>query len=583
MCETPIKSSLNVCRLSSWRGLNCCEWEGVACDYHTSHVIRLDLSNQGYYDEAHYDYWYNHQLSGELCPLLFNLQHLQHLDLSGNDFEGVSIPLQLSNLPSVTFLSLSNAGFGGEVPLELGNMSSLQHLDISGNDCLTISMLDAWVSKLISLEFLDMSEVNLTMVSQHWGEALTGLPNLTQIHLSDCGLSGNIPDLSNLTHLSHLDLSLNSFPFELPSWFENVSSLVSLDLQQCDLNGYILSNFMPHSELRNLVLTFNLHLKGSLSFILNNSSSLVVLSLGSCNLTGAIPPSIANFSKLETLDLSHNSLQGGVPSSYDNLFSLATLDLTYNQLTGQIPPSLCQLPTLSELRLGHNQLLGTIPDCIYKLVVFPPGVPWIEILQYRRRVTCIFSQQYLLKELNLSNNNIVGNLPLSLWDLPNLLLLNLSNNQLEGFLPQQISHNFWGVNLHGNKLYGSLPALDFVTYLLDQSDNEFNGSIPARIGTSTFLLLSRNNLTGEIPNFTFIDSNYLVNLDLSKSKLTGMIPTSIGSCSQLSVLKLAQNSLQREIPEELGNLQTLRALNLNGNRLEGIIPSSIVNCTGFNY
>ncbi|GLJ31193.1 hypothetical protein SUGI_0625080 [Cryptomeria japonica] len=31
-------------RLSSWIGFNCCEWEGVACDYHTSHVIELRLS-----------------------------------------------------------------------------------------------------------------------------------------------------------------------------------------------------------------------------------------------------------------------------------------------------------------------------------------------------------------------------------------------------------------------------------------------------------------------------------------------------------------------------------------------------------
>ncbi|GLJ41775.1 hypothetical protein SUGI_0864640 [Cryptomeria japonica] len=109
-------------RLSSWRGLNCCEWESVACDYNTSHVIRLDLSSD----------WY-HRLSGELHPSLFNLRHLQHLDLARNYFKGIYIPPLLSKLQRLSFLSLSDAGFGGEVPLELGNMSSLRHLDLTSD------------------------------------------------------------------------------------------------------------------------------------------------------------------------------------------------------------------------------------------------------------------------------------------------------------------------------------------------------------------------------------------------------------------------------------------------------------------
>ncbi|XP_059066554.1 receptor-like protein EIX2 [Cryptomeria japonica] len=603
--------------LSSWRGFNCCQWEGVACDYHTSHVIRLDLNADAY----------GQQLSGNVRPSLFNLEHLQHLDLSGNDFKGVSISPQLSKLRRVTFLNLSSAGFGGEVPLELGNMSSLHFLDISNNLYLNSSKFDVWVRNLRSLEFLRMESVNLEMASEHWGEAVGGLVNLTHVDLSDCGLSGIIPDLLNLTHLSHLHIPYGSFPFELPSWFENASSLVSLNLLHCDINGDIPSNFMARSKLSNLVLKYNFDLKGNLSFIRNHSSSLVVLSLSTCNLIGVIPPSIANFSKLETLDFSHNSFEGSLPPSYDNLLSLVALDLTNNQLTSQIPPSLCQLLVLRELRLGLNQLSGTIPDCIYKMSslkaltvpfnglrgnislqllenltrlqeldlsqnqflidVSTSWVPQFSHLEFLGLRSCniegelpaFLSQQYLLMELDLSNNNIVGNLPSWLWDLPYLLLLNLSNNQFEGSLPGKISHKFWGVDLRGNRFYGSLPALDFVTTLLDLSDNEFNGSIPATIGTSTFISLSRNNLTGEIPNFIFSGSDYLVNLDLSKNKLTGIIPANFGTYSQLQVLKLAQNALQGEIPEELGSLQTLRALNLNGNRLQGIIPSSIAKCT----
>ncbi|XP_059066532.1 receptor-like protein 12 [Cryptomeria japonica] len=158
-----------------------------------------------------------------------------------------------------------------------------------------------------------------------------------------------------------------------------------------------------------------------------------------------------------------------------------------------------------------------------------------------------------LTRIDFKDNTIVGNLPSWLWDLPNLIFVNLSNNMLEGSLPRKISHTFRTVDLHGNGLYGSLPALDFFSYFLDLSDNEFTGSIP------------ETNDALEILNF-------------SNNKLTGMIPRSIGSCSSLSVLNLAQNVLQREIPGELGNLKALRTLNLNDNSLQGRVPSSIAKC-----
>ncbi|XP_059066551.1 receptor-like protein EIX2 [Cryptomeria japonica] len=328
------------------------------------------------------------------------------------------------------------------------------------------------------------------------------------------------------------------------------------------------------------------------------------------------------------MDLSHNQLSGTIPESISMLASIEVLSLNYNHLTGKIPPSLCELLVLSELHLGHNQLSGTIPDSISKLAslevltlpsnrlrgnislpmfdnltrlqgldlsenqftiaISTSWVPQFGHLVYLGLRSCniegdfppLLSQQYELEYLDLSSNYIVGNLPSWLWDLPYLRMLNLSYNQLEGSLPRKISHKFTVVDLKENKLYGSLPPLDFVSFMLDLSDNKFNGSIPATIGSIYFLSLSGNNLTGKIPSSICTDSNEWGILDFSNNKLTGMIPASIGLCSGLGVLKLAQNVLQGEIPEELGNLQTLSTLNLNGNRLEGIIPLSISNCTG---
>ena len=71
--------------LSSWGNgedkKDCCKWRGVECNNQTGHVIMLDLHG-GY-------------LGGKIGPSLAELQHLKHLNLSSNDFEGNYIHIYL--------------------------------------------------------------------------------------------------------------------------------------------------------------------------------------------------------------------------------------------------------------------------------------------------------------------------------------------------------------------------------------------------------------------------------------------------------------------------------------------------------
>ncbi|GLJ41957.1 hypothetical protein SUGI_0868620 [Cryptomeria japonica] len=620
-------------RLGSWGGYNCCEWEGIVCDYQTNHVIKLDLRNP-YHEIDDRGYQVNRELKGEIHLSLFNLQHLQHLDLSWNNFQGISIPPQLGRLKRLTFLSLAYARFGGEIPLELGNLTGLQHLDLStyrNNKKwrLKSSRFGEWIRSLRKLEYLAMKKVNLGNASHNWGGSLSTLSNLSQIYLSDCGLLGSIPPLLNLTRLSHLHLRYNSFPFPVPAWFQNVSSMVSLDLHVCGLIGSIPSNFLYEaSSLSNLRLGGN-GLQGVIPPLFANFSKIQKLDLGSNFLNGEIPPfgSPAGLqSSLSSIDLSFNHLKGRIPYSLGRLSSLEYLDLMKNQLNGDIPTTLGQLSVLSCLKLDYNQLSGAILNSFSELARLKvlslssnnlTGGVSISMFQNLSQLSILMlsnnqltidipsswapqflhlkhlglsscniegnfpaslSTQYSLEDLDLSDNRIRGDVPTWLRDLTNLKMLNLSNNQLGGFLPQLNYSNFDFVDLHNNSFQGPISALSFYGFILDLSHNMFNGSLPTTLIPWYTLSLSANNLIGGIPDLICTPGNGLKILDLSDNRLTGSISAHLGRCSYLKFLNLARNNFNGEMPVELGNLTLLQTLNLNGNNLQGVIPPSIANC-----
>ncbi|KAH7527916.1 hypothetical protein FEM48_Zijuj05G0017000 [Ziziphus jujuba var. spinosa] len=119
-------------RLSSWKGSNCCQWQGISCNNTTGAVIAVDLHNP-HGSSSRHDFW---SLSGEIRPSLTKLKSLRHLDLSFSTFNDNLIPEFFGYLKDLQYLNLSNAGFSGAIPPNLGNLSSLQYLDIESLDLL---------------------------------------------------------------------------------------------------------------------------------------------------------------------------------------------------------------------------------------------------------------------------------------------------------------------------------------------------------------------------------------------------------------------------------------------------------------
>ena len=166
-----LKDPLN--RLVSWAGDgDCCQWVGVVCHNVTGHVHELCLrSFPSVDDSASYE---RSRLGGKINPSLLDLKHLIYLDHSYNDFGGSQTPKFLGSIENLRYLNLSNAGFGGLIPHELGNLSNLHYLNVGGYDNNLYVMNLQWLFGLPSIQYLEMSSVNLTKAT-YWLQVTNSL------------------------------------------------------------------------------------------------------------------------------------------------------------------------------------------------------------------------------------------------------------------------------------------------------------------------------------------------------------------------------------------------------------------------
>ena len=102
------------------------------------------------------------------------------------------------------------------------------------------------------------------------------------------------------------------------------------------------------------------------------------------------------------------------------------------------------------------------------------------------------------------------------------------------------------------------------------------------IEETTFLQLSWNGLTGEIPPEIGNLTN-LTKLWLYSNELTGEIPPEIGNLTNLIEFYLWENQFTGEIPPEIGNLINLDGIDLHSNQFAGEIPSTVGNLTNLTY
>ncbi|KAK7845954.1 receptor like protein 21 [Quercus suber] len=317
----------------------------------------------------------------------------------------------------------------------LSNLSKLKHLDLGGNH------FDKGILR-----------------------SLGALSALTSLKLDSNQMEGPLYDqgLCGLKKLQELDLQGNSFEGTLPSCLYNLTSLQRCDNKKVEIETEN-SDWVPLFQLESLVIS---------------NCSLNKLS-------HRLPTFLFHQHSLRSLGLEHTGLKGPFPDwLFRNNTRLKYAILHDNSFSGHFHLPLF-LNSTHGIDVSNNQLIGKLQRNIGEIL------PNIRLSSYKGGILTYMSG------LDLSCNNLIGEIPPELGQLQEIHALNLSHNQLIGSIP---------------KSFSNLTELES----LDLSHNRLSREIPPQLIELTFLAVfsvAYNNLSGRTPDMkaqfgTFQASSY---------------------------------------------------------------------------
>ncbi|XP_052883585.1 receptor-like protein EIX2 [Gossypium arboreum] len=424
-------------------------------------------------------------LNGSISKSIGQLSNLQVLRLAGNSFDGdVISEAHFSNFPNLQELDLSYTSL--TLKFNTGWIPPFQLSQIKLCSCKLGPRFPDWLRTqmdfLLVLEYLDISASGISDSLPYW--FWDSLHGLNFINMSFNQISGTF--LNKSIAVRHLDLSSNNFSGPLPSFSSIFMESINLSknkftgsvsricnitaelLELLDLSNNLFSGLVPDCFKRLWSLTaLNLadnSFAGSLPSSLGFLTPLEMLSLRGNKFSGELPSSLQNCTKLKFLDLSDNELSGEVPMWIGQRLSrLVFLSLQRNQFRGRIPHRLCGLKYLQILDLSVNKISDTIPPCINNFTSMAEKVSLDRRIEHHLSDEGIFvsftrlryvdealftwkgtKQRYpqlgLLLAIDLSCNQLTGEIPKELNRLQELVALNLSRNLFTGKILQKIGH-----------------------------------------------------------------------------------------------------------------------------------------------
>ncbi|XVF32662.1 hypothetical protein REPUB_Repub17cG0101700 [Reevesia pubescens] len=219
---------------------------------------------------------------------------------------------------------------------------------------------------------------------------------------------------------------------------------------------------------------------------------------------------------------------------------------------------------LGDPRAGSPGLTGRIDPAIGKL----------STLAELSIVPATLGQLRSLKTLDLSYNQLNGEIPRSIGTLPELTNVILCHNHLSGSVPPFLSQVLTRLDLKHNALSGSLApdSLPRTLQSLSLSWNQLTGQVDrllSRLNQLNYLDLSLNQFTGPIPGQLF--SFPIANLQLQRNLFSGSVQPA--DKVTISTVDLSHNRLSGQISPMFSTVQNLY---LNNNQFTGQVPACFV-------
>ncbi|CAM9699413.1 unnamed protein product, partial [Ectocarpus sp. 12 AP-2014] len=242
--------------------------------------------------------------------------------------------------------------------------------------------------------------------------------------------------------------------------------------------------------------------------------------------TGVVSPELGDIRALRYLELGGNYLRGG-PKLGESISSWRTRLRKQQQVV--TPTSQPEVPP---------PMASPDRDALVALFHATGGDNWT-----RKSNWCTsaklgtwegvkVNQQGRVVELDLSDNNLRGAIPVELGKLGALRNLSLAWNKLSGPIPPDL---------------GNLSSLEKLSFW----KNELSGAIPKelkRLTALNVLFLNDNRLTGCIPE-DLAALTKLEQLVLYSNRLIGSVPEAVKGLSQLELLRVSNNLLAEESAE----------------------------------
>ncbi|RHN66977.1 putative non-specific serine/threonine protein kinase [Medicago truncatula] len=258
---------------------------------------------------------------------------------------------------------------------------------------------------------------------------------VTEIDLSTYFFEyASVKVLKGEMNLCILDLDLGGVDLHKETnWFQvvnSLSSLLELQLFDYNLNNFLIGTSIRYLNLSSLV-TLNLDENNFTSHLPNGffnlTNDITSLDLALNNIYGEIPSSLLNLQNLRHLDLSNNQLQGSIIDRISQLPNFQYLDISANMFSGLIPSTVGNLSSLKHLFIGSNNFSGEISNLHFSNLstlfsldlsnsnfVFQFDLDWVPPFQ--------------LYQLSLRNTNQGPNFPFWIYTQKSLEMLDLSSS-----------------------------------------------------------------------------------------------------------------------------------------------------------